>query len=72
MQMKPVSADINELPGRLTLITVAHRLSTVEPFDRIYVLDAGRVVGTGSFTYLSQHSGKFQDLLSPRAEAEVT
>jgi ABC-type multidrug transport system fused ATPase/permease subunit len=67
-----VMATINELPGRLTLITVAHRLSTVEPFDRIYVLDAGRVVGTGSFTYLSQHSGKFQDLLSPRAEAEVT
>jgi ATP-binding cassette, subfamily B, bacterial PglK len=67
-----VMATINELPGRLTLITVAHRLSTVEPFDRIYVLDAGRVVGTGSFTYLSQHSGKFQDLLSPRAEAEAT
>jgi ABC-type multidrug transport system fused ATPase/permease subunit len=44
----------------------------VEPFDRIYVLDAGCVVGTGSFTYLSQHNSKFQDLLSPRADAEVS
>ncbi len=67
-----VMATINELPERLTLITVAHRLSTVEPFDRIYVLDAGCVVGTGSFANLSQHNSKFQDLLSPRAEAEVT
>jgi ABC-type multidrug transport system fused ATPase/permease subunit len=64
-----VMAEIDALRERLTLITVAHRLSTVEPFDRIYVLDAGRVVGTGTYTFLSQHNGKFQDLLRPRAEA---
>jgi ABC-type transport system involved in cytochrome bd biosynthesis fused ATPase/permease subunit len=44
----------------------------VEPFDRIYVLDAGRIVGTGTYAFLSQNSSKFQDLLSPRADAEVS
>jgi ABC-type multidrug transport system fused ATPase/permease subunit len=67
-----VMATIDELRERLTLITIAHRLSTVERFDRIYVLDAGRVVGTGSYVFLAQNNSKFQDLLSPRAEAEVS
>jgi ABC-type multidrug transport system fused ATPase/permease subunit len=67
-----VMATIDELRERLTLITIAHRLSTVERFDRIYVLDAGRVVGTGSYAFLAQNNSKFQDLLSPRAEAEVS
>ena len=67
-----VMATIDELRERLTLITIAHRLSTVERFDRIYVLDAGRVVGTGSYTFLARNNSKFQDLLSPRAEAEAS
>jgi ATP-binding cassette, subfamily B, bacterial PglK len=65
-----VMAAIDELRDRLTLITVAHRLSTIEPYDRIYVLDGGRVVGTGTYAFLAQHNSKFQDLLSPRVEAE--
>jgi hypothetical protein len=36
------------------------------------VLDAGRVVGTGSYTFLARNNSKFQDLLSPRAEAEAS
>ena len=67
-----VMATIDALREQLTVITVAHRLSTVEPFDRIYVMDAGRVVGAGSYPYLSQHNSKFQDLLTPRLEAEVS
>jgi ABC-type multidrug transport system fused ATPase/permease subunit len=65
-----VMAAIDALRDRLTLITVAHRLSTIEPYDRIYVLDGGRLVGTGTYAFLSQHNSKFQDLLSPRAEAD--
>ncbi len=67
-----VMATIDALRDQLTLITVAHRLSTVESFDRIYVLDAGRIVGTGSYTFLSKHNSKFQDLLGPAAEADVS
>jgi ABC-type multidrug transport system fused ATPase/permease subunit len=67
-----VMATIDALREQLTVIAVAHRLSTVETFDRIYVMDAGRVVGAGSYPYLSKHNSKFQDLLTPRLEAEVS
>ena len=62
-------ASIGELDTGLTLIAVAHRLSTVVPFDRIYVLDAGRCVGMGSYAFLSQNNSKFQALLRHGAEA---
>lgn len=67
-----VMGAIEALRDQLTLITVAHRLSTVEPYDRIYVLDGGRVVGAGTYAFLSQHNNKFKDLLrSPRTEADT-
>jgi ABC-type bacteriocin/lantibiotic exporter with double-glycine peptidase domain len=47
----------------ITRITVAHRLSTIEQADRIYVLQDGRVVQAGTFQQLSGTPGVFQDLL---------
>ncbi|MEQ9623767.1 ABC transporter ATP-binding protein [Coleofasciculus chthonoplastes] len=44
-----VTAAINALAGTKTLIVIAHRLSTVENCDRIYMLDKGRVVKSGSY-----------------------
>ncbi len=44
-----VNEAINSLAGKKTLITIAHRLSTVEHCDRIYSLDKGRVVNSGSY-----------------------
>lgn len=44
-----VTAAINALAGTKTLIVIAHRLSTVENCDRVYMLDQGRVVKSGSY-----------------------
>ncbi len=44
-----VTAAINALAGTKTLIVIAHRLSTVENCDRIYMLEKGRVVKSGSY-----------------------
>ena len=44
-----VSDAIKSLAGTKTLITIAHRLSTVEHCDRIYLLEKGRVVESGSY-----------------------
>ena len=46
-----------------TRIVIAHRLSTLEQADRIYVLQAGKVVQSGSFNELMEADGVFRDLV---------
>ena len=46
-----------------TRIVIAHRLSTLEQADRIYVMQAGKVVQSGSFKELMAVEGVFQDLV---------
>ena len=46
-----------------TRIVIAHRLSTLEQADRIYVMQAGKVVESGSFEQLMEIGGIFQDLV---------
>lgn len=44
-----VTDAINALSGQKTLITIAHRLTTVEKCDRVYELQQGKIVNAGSF-----------------------
>ena len=46
-----------------TRIVIAHRLSTLEQADRIYVLQAGKVVQSGSFKELIEVDGVFRELV---------
>lgn len=48
------------LRGKQTIITVAHRLSTVQACDRIAVLEGGRLVGFGSYDQLLATNPDFQ------------
>jgi len=44
--------------GRTTLV-IAHRLSTIEKADLIVVMDAGRVIESGTHTALMQGDGAY-------------
>lgn len=46
---KLISEAIRSLAGTKTLIIIAHRLSTVEHCDRVYLLENGRIVKSGSY-----------------------
>ncbi len=46
-----------------TRVVIAHRLSTLEQADRIYVLQAGKVVQSGSFGELMEAGGVFRELV---------
>ena len=46
-----------------TRVVIAHRLSTLEQADRIYVLQAGKVVQSGSFKDLMEVDGVFRELV---------
>lgn len=45
-----------------TLIVVAHRLSTIEQFDKIVVMDRGEIVGVGTHSYLLKDNIYYQKL----------
>lgn len=47
-----VAAAVAELAGDMTIVTVAHRLATIRGYDRIAVLDRGRIIGIGTFDEL--------------------
>ena len=48
---------------RSTRIVIAHRLSTLRQADRIYVMQAGKVVEVGTFETLMEVGGVFRDLV---------
>lgn len=44
-----ITAALERLHGRVTFVTVAHRLATVRDYDQICYLDEGRILGQGTF-----------------------
>ncbi|MDP0498147.1 MAG: ABC transporter ATP-binding protein [Verrucomicrobiota bacterium JB024] len=64
---RQVQAALENLAKGRTVITIAHRLSTVRTADRIVVLHKGKVMETGSFEELSQLDGFFAHLLAGQA-----
>ena len=57
-----VQAAIEGLKGTRTILIVAHRLSTIMRADRIFVLEKGRIVETGTLEELLSLNGRFKQL----------
>ncbi|MCX6906443.1 MAG: ABC transporter ATP-binding protein [Verrucomicrobia bacterium] len=54
-----VQAAIDRLAENRTVISIAHRLSTLMTSDRIIVLEQGRIIEEGAFAELLQKGGAF-------------
>ena len=54
---------LNRLMQGRTVIAVAHRLSTLKDFDRIVVMQAGRILQDGTPAELERSNGPYRDLL---------
>lgn len=55
---------IARLRGEITVVSVAHRLSTVRECDQLYVLREGQVDAHGTYDELSRDSEYFRQLIS--------
>jgi ATP-binding cassette, subfamily B, bacterial len=62
-----IRLGLNDLMRGRTVIAIAHRLSTVQSFDRIIVLDAGRIVQDGQPDELALCPGPYRELLRMQA-----
>jgi ABC-type multidrug transport system fused ATPase/permease subunit len=59
-----IQNSIDALKGEVTVVIIAHRLSTVKNADRVYVLDDGRVVEEGSYHELRmREDGQFREMV---------
>jgi len=57
-----VEASIDALRGGRTILVAAHRLSTIRKADRIYVLEGGKIVESGTREDLLDLNGRFRQL----------
>jgi NHLM bacteriocin system ABC transporter ATP-binding protein len=56
-----VSESLEKLQS--TRIVIAHRLTTVQNADRIYMMERGRIEESGTYTELINKNGKFAELV---------
>ncbi|MFI2384688.1 ABC transporter ATP-binding protein [Micromonospora sediminicola] len=60
---RAVQRALDELTRGRTVVTIAHRLSTVRDADRIAVLDHGRIVESGTHDTLLDQRGRYATLV---------
>ncbi len=59
---KLVQQAIDEATKNRTVIMIAHRLSTILKADRIFVIEQGRIVGTGTHSELLESCPRYKNL----------
>ena len=59
---RDLQASIESMDREVGIVAIAHRLSTVRNADRIYTLDAGQIVESGTHKELLAESGAYAEL----------
>ena len=65
-----IQEAISELTHGKTIITIAHRLATIENADQILVIDGGTVAQKGTHKQLLKQEGTYQNFIKIREHAE--
>ncbi|WMJ88020.1 ABC transporter ATP-binding protein [Anaerocolumna sp. MB42-C2] len=65
-----IQAAISELTKGKTIITIAHRLATIENADQILVVDHGEIVESGTHKELVKKEGVYKKFVDIREKAE--
>jgi ATP-binding cassette, subfamily B, bacterial HlyB/CyaB len=66
---RKVMRAIDKLRGKMTIVTVAHRLNSVVHADRIYVIERGQIVEEGDHRSLLKKRGHYYKLFRKQLSA---
>ena len=61
---KQIQASIENIRGTKTIVSIAHRLSTVQDANKIVYMEYGKIIESGSFEELIDSKGAFYNLWS--------
>ena len=61
---KQIQASIENIRGSKTIVSIAHRLSTVQDANKIVYMEYGKIIEKGSFEELISSKGAFYNLWS--------
>lgn len=65
-----IQAAISELTKGKTIVTIAHRLATIEQADQILVVDDGQIIQRGTHKELVAVPGIYKDFVDIRSQSE--
>ena len=57
-----IKNSIDNLKGSSTIVIVAHRLSTIKNVDKIFFLDEGKIIDSGTFDELFENNERFNHM----------
>lgn len=57
-----IKESIDKIKGKSTIIIVAHRLSTIKNVDKIFFMENGKIVDTGTFNELNKTNKAFKKM----------
>jgi len=63
-----IQESIESLKGKITVIIIAHRISTIKNVDKIYIMENGKIVESGNFKELKNNN---QSKLSQMVELQL-
>lgn len=66
---KEVQAAIESMDRNYGIIAIAHRLSTVQNADRIYTVDTGEIIESGTHRELLKEEGDYAELYTIQSKA---
>jgi ABC-type multidrug transport system fused ATPase/permease subunit len=57
-----INKALDAMRGKVTVILIAHRLNTVQRSDQVFLMELGKITGSGTFSELLQKSATVQGL----------
>ena len=66
-----VMSSIQKLSGGKTILLIAHRLTTLQECDTIFLLNEGKLIDQGNFQYLMESNLTFRQMARKESEKNI-